>query len=205
MHISILFFVQNSKFTKLFRQKKSQVSFLATSFENSCVESFGNLLKMNLSEIFWKWIFWKYFENYHNETVFKVFKKIKYIFYLTLIFFGPNLAIHFFFCREGFFCGKNILYHIYVCCMLNLWKCLSIIVTLILMSLRWHCEGIWRRKPVILVEVTGGIIAGIDKEAMVLVLGDAVCGIVDCGVNSYPVTSLYLFLLGCFLAYISFW
>ena len=56
----------------------------------------------------------------------------------------------------------------------------------------------------ILVEVTGGIIAGIDKEAMVLVLGDAVCGIVDCGVNSYPVTSLYFFLLGFFLAYISF-
>ena len=51
----------------------------------------------------------------------------------------------------------------------------------------------------ILVEVTGGIIAGIDKEAMML--GDAVCGTVDCGVNSYPVTSLYLILLGCFLAF----
>ena len=45
-------------------------------------------------------------------------------------------------------------------------------------------------------EVTGGIIAGIDKEAMVL--GDAVCGIVDCSVNSYPVTSIYFFLLGFF-------
>ena len=48
-------------------------------------------------------------------------------------------------------------------------------------------------------EVTGGIIVGIDKEAMVL--GDAVCGTVDCGVNSYPVNSLYLFLLGCFMAF----
>ena len=49
--------------------------------------------------------------------------------------------------------------------------------------------------------VTGGIIAGRDKEAMVLGLGDAVCGTVDCGVTSYPVTSLYFFILGCFLAF----